>query len=49
MLVQHLCAYVSVCSDPVILGQLTEAGHNCTWGLKKSNQHQSTTDDRVLL
>lgn len=48
MLAQRLCAYVSVYSVPLVLGQLTEAGHNYTWGLKKMNQHQSTTDNRVL-
>lgn len=30
MLVQWLRAYVSVYSDPLVLGQLTEAGHNYT-------------------
>ena len=30
MLVQWLCAYVSVYSDALVLGQLTEAGHNYT-------------------
>lgn len=30
MLVQWLCDYASVSSDPLVLRQPMEAGHNCT-------------------